>query len=194
MLAAQRELRPRSRRHAMTRAPRILPISTAVSPTPPAAPSTSSVSPRLSCARSCSAWCEVAYTIGKHAAVVKSICGGSAHHARRLGHDLLGKAAVAARSPAPACRGRAATPAPTCLDDACDFGSRGEWQRRACVWYLPCTIRPSRKLTPQAWVAISTCPGPACGAGTSSRVSCSRAANSLRQHRLHGHSRCRSDS
>lgn len=45
---------------AITRAPRALAIWMAAVPTPPAAPSTSTVSPALSWARSTSAWCEVA--------------------------------------------------------------------------------------------------------------------------------------
>jgi hypothetical protein len=44
---------------AMTRAPSTLPIWIAAVPTPPAAPSTSSVSPALSWARSSRAWCVV---------------------------------------------------------------------------------------------------------------------------------------
>ena len=44
---------------AITRAPSALPISIAASPTPPAAPSTSMVSPSFSAARSTTAWCEV---------------------------------------------------------------------------------------------------------------------------------------
>ena len=45
---------------AITRAPMALAIWIAAVPTPPAAPSTSTVSPAFSCARSTSAWCEVA--------------------------------------------------------------------------------------------------------------------------------------
>jgi hypothetical protein len=45
---------------AITRAPIALAIWMAEVPTPPAAPSTSTVSPALSCARSTSAWYEVA--------------------------------------------------------------------------------------------------------------------------------------
>jgi len=61
---------------AMIRAPMVLPISTAVNPTPPAAPSTSSVSPACRWPRWVSAKCEVPYATGNAAAVTKSIVAG----------------------------------------------------------------------------------------------------------------------
>ncbi len=61
----------------MTRAPSALPISIAARPTPPAAPSTRSVSPALNAPRSRSAWSEVAYVRRKAAPVMKSIFSGS---------------------------------------------------------------------------------------------------------------------
>jgi len=57
----------------MTRAPSALPISIAASPTPPAAPSTSSVSPAFSSPRSRSAWSEVPYVRMNAAPVLKSM-------------------------------------------------------------------------------------------------------------------------
>ena len=65
---------------AMTRAPAAFAIWIAALPTPPAAPSTSTVSPGFTCARSMSAWCDVAYVMMKAAASTAGNPGGSGTH------------------------------------------------------------------------------------------------------------------
>ena len=114
----------------MTRAPMRLPICTAESPTPPAAPSTSSVSPARSCARSRSACSVVPYAVERQAAVAKSTPSGHRHGLRRVGDELLGDAAGAADGHDAIADPHVGDAGPDGFDDAGHLAARRERRRR----------------------------------------------------------------
>src|SRR6266481_7122475 len=173
---------------AITRAPMILPSSTAARPTPPAAPRTRSVSPSRRCARSFSAWCEVPYVIRNADAVTKSISAGIAIV------RLASTASSSANPPQPVepiTRSptlRRSTPSPSAVTTPATSppGANGSGGRN---WYLFWMMRTSGKLTPHARTASTTSPCPAVGDGNSSTTSESGGPYSLQRTAfMHAHS------
>src|SRR6185295_3811124 len=165
---------------AITRAPRILPISIAARPTPPAAPSTSSVSPACSAPRSQSACSEVAYVRPKAAAVANAIPGGIGSRRRASVFTSSANApwVVIAITASPGLA--VVTPSPTAFTTPA-ISLPGENGSGGLTWYLFWMISTSGKLTLAALTESTTSPGPGVGDAMSSTTSDSGGPNDLQR-------------
>mmetsp|Transcript_43812 Transcript_43812/g.131338 ORF Transcript_43812/g.131338 Transcript_43812/m.131338 type:complete len:204 (-) Transcript_43812:30-641(-) len=163
---------------ATTLAPSILPIWHAATPTPPAAPITSSVWPSCSRARSTSARCAVPYTTGTAAAASRSMPSGSLNTAVS-GTDTFSEKAppiVTATTRSPGLMRRTPGPVAATTPDTSEPGTNGSG---GFTWYKPCTMSASGKLMLAAATSISTSPCPTSGAGRCSTLSTPRPMGSV---------------
>src|SRR5580765_7226225 len=163
---------------AITRAPMTLPISTAVSPTPPAAPVTSSHSPGCSRARDSSATCDVPYVTGNAAALGKSMLAGigSTRGASTTTSSAYAPVPVSAITRSPGFNPRTLAPTSATVPAASMPGVNGN---AGFSWYCPAISSRSAKLMPTACTAIRTAPSLIAGEGTSSITSFSGPPHSL---------------
>src|SRR5512134_90131 len=156
----------------MTRAPITVPSSTAASPTPPAAPSTSSVSLGLSWPRSFNACQAVPYATVNPAAAARSTPRGSgtvrAAGATHSSANAPNSTLATTGSPGFTC----VTPPPVSFTTPAS-STPGVNGRGGLIWYLPWIMRTSGKFTPAAFTSMTTSPAPARGDGTFSTTSAS---------------------